>query len=257
MRYTGQQQDPTGNYNLRARHYNPTRGAFTQTDPQPTGAGSSYEASYVYGGARPSVMVDPSGRRAAGTNVDPNLIAAFGPSGNNSCAGANPPSPCKPKKPKTCGNSCVPDPKYTPGSWKLYGEAGTAGMILFTTKSEEERYEYKIWIQSPLAQQSGTVRRTASPSGQAEMYPPTSINWSAWVRPWQYRLPSGWWVTGVGDLRGGLSGTDAAGRVGGGVSGGFMSGDLASPTDGLPGNSPIKLKLFRRANYGLRKQGPE
>jgi RHS repeat-associated protein len=63
MRYTGQQLDPTGNYNLRARHYNPNRGAFTQTDPMPYGAGSSFEGSYVYSGARPTVMTDPSGKR--------------------------------------------------------------------------------------------------------------------------------------------------------------------------------------------------
>jgi RHS repeat-associated protein len=63
MRYTGQQLDPTGNYNLRARHYNPGRGAFTQTDPMPYGAGTAYESSYVYGGARPTVMTDPGGMR--------------------------------------------------------------------------------------------------------------------------------------------------------------------------------------------------
>jgi RHS repeat-associated protein len=68
MRYTGQQQDPTGNYNLRARQYNPGRGAFTQTDPMPMGAGSSFESSYVYSGARPTVMVDPSGMRFLGAN---------------------------------------------------------------------------------------------------------------------------------------------------------------------------------------------
>jgi RHS repeat-associated protein len=63
MRYTGQQQDPTGNYNLRARQYNPGRGAFTQTDPTPYGAGSAYESSYVYAGDMPTVMVDVSGLR--------------------------------------------------------------------------------------------------------------------------------------------------------------------------------------------------
>jgi RHS repeat-associated protein len=63
MRYTGQQLDATGNYNLRARHYNPNRGTFTQTDPIPYGAGSAFEGAYVYGGARPTVMTDPGGRR--------------------------------------------------------------------------------------------------------------------------------------------------------------------------------------------------
>jgi RHS repeat-associated protein len=63
MRYTGQQLDPTGNYNLRARQYNPSRGSFTQTDPMPLGAGSAFEGSYVYAGARPTVMSDPNGMR--------------------------------------------------------------------------------------------------------------------------------------------------------------------------------------------------
>jgi hypothetical protein len=36
---------------------------FTQTDPRPLGAGNAYEASYVYGGNRPTVTVDPSGER--------------------------------------------------------------------------------------------------------------------------------------------------------------------------------------------------
>jgi hypothetical protein len=36
---------------------------FTQTDPMPTGTGSSFEGSYVYAGARPTVMTDPGGTR--------------------------------------------------------------------------------------------------------------------------------------------------------------------------------------------------
>jgi hypothetical protein len=36
---------------------------FTQTDPMPMGAGSSYESTYVYGRNNPNVYVDPSGLR--------------------------------------------------------------------------------------------------------------------------------------------------------------------------------------------------
>jgi RHS repeat-associated protein len=63
LKYAGQQQDPTGNYNLRARHYNPTRGSFTQTDPLPLGAGVAYESSYVYVYDNPLRFVDPNGKR--------------------------------------------------------------------------------------------------------------------------------------------------------------------------------------------------
>jgi hypothetical protein len=38
---------------------------FTQTDPMPYGAGSAFEGSYVYAGARPTVMTDPGGMRFA------------------------------------------------------------------------------------------------------------------------------------------------------------------------------------------------
>jgi hypothetical protein len=45
------------------RHYNPGRGAFTQTDRVPMGAGSSFESAYVYGRNSPLVFVDPAGLR--------------------------------------------------------------------------------------------------------------------------------------------------------------------------------------------------
>jgi RHS repeat-associated protein len=67
MRFTGQQLDPSGTYNLRARQYNPVTGRFTQTDPTPYGAGSSFESSYVYGRNNPGVYSDPSGLRAEKT----------------------------------------------------------------------------------------------------------------------------------------------------------------------------------------------
>ncbi len=64
LKYTGQQQDPTDNYNLRARHYNPGRGVFTQTDPMPYGVGHPFENLYGYGRNNPMLYTDPTGLRA-------------------------------------------------------------------------------------------------------------------------------------------------------------------------------------------------
>jgi hypothetical protein len=54
-------------------------GVFTQTDPMPLGAGSSYEASYAYGRNTPTVYTDPSGNRAvAGANPCAGKVAPKG-----------------------------------------------------------------------------------------------------------------------------------------------------------------------------------
>jgi RHS repeat-associated protein len=82
MRYTGQQLDPTGNYNLRARHYNPGRGAFTQTDPLNCGAGCAAESAYAYVGNRPTVMVDPSGERGVGVGLGGERLVPENPVGD-------------------------------------------------------------------------------------------------------------------------------------------------------------------------------
>jgi RHS repeat-associated protein len=81
LKYTGQHQDPTGMYNLRARYYNPGLGRFTQTDPMPLGAGSAFESVYVYGGDMPTVMVDPGGKRfgLGGHSDSLNPVAQAGP----------------------------------------------------------------------------------------------------------------------------------------------------------------------------------
>ena len=78
LKFTGQQQDSTGQYNLRARHYNPTQGQFTQTDPMPKGPGNSYKSPYVYANDRPTVFVDPNGLRAVGSqlSINPILVGA-------------------------------------------------------------------------------------------------------------------------------------------------------------------------------------
>jgi hypothetical protein len=47
------------------------RNDFTQTDPMPMGAGSSFEASYAYAKNSPARFVDPTGRRASGPALDP------------------------------------------------------------------------------------------------------------------------------------------------------------------------------------------
>jgi RHS repeat-associated protein len=65
MKFTGQQQDPTGSYNLRARQYVPSFGSFTQTDPMAYGAGSAFESAYAYGRNNPMQFTDPLGLRSA------------------------------------------------------------------------------------------------------------------------------------------------------------------------------------------------
>jgi RHS repeat-associated protein len=81
LKYTGQQQDATGLYNLRARHYNPSSGRFTQTDPMPYGAGNSFEGAYVYGLNNPVMYTDPSGLRGqlAGCALKNNPIQSRAP----------------------------------------------------------------------------------------------------------------------------------------------------------------------------------
>jgi RHS repeat-associated protein len=70
-RFTGQYEAGFGLTYMRARNYNASLGAFTQTDPWPRGAGSVYEQSYAYGNNSPAVFVDPTGRRASGPALDP------------------------------------------------------------------------------------------------------------------------------------------------------------------------------------------
>jgi RHS repeat-associated protein len=62
--FAGQQASGMNDYYMRARTYNPARGSFTQIDPMPYGAGSSFEGSYVYGRNTPLLMNDPTGLRA-------------------------------------------------------------------------------------------------------------------------------------------------------------------------------------------------
>jgi RHS repeat-associated protein len=63
LKFTGELLDPTGLYYLRARQYDPSSGRFLHPDPAEsptTGPGISL---YAYADNRPTVFVDPSGKR--------------------------------------------------------------------------------------------------------------------------------------------------------------------------------------------------
>ncbi|MBE2192568.1 MAG: RHS repeat-associated core domain-containing protein, partial [Anaerolinea sp.] len=64
--FTGEQTDPLGLVNLRARTYNPRLGAFTSVDPVLGVGGSTGWNGYLYANANPANLTDP-----AGTCVDP------------------------------------------------------------------------------------------------------------------------------------------------------------------------------------------
>ena len=61
QQYTGRENDGTGLYYYRARHYNPTSGRFLSEDPVEFGAGPNL---YAYVGGNPVSFVDPTGELA-------------------------------------------------------------------------------------------------------------------------------------------------------------------------------------------------
>jgi RHS repeat-associated protein len=61
MRFTGEQLDPDGLYNLRARLYDTASGRFLQTDPASSPRSDSRQSTYIYAEDRPTVLSDPSG----------------------------------------------------------------------------------------------------------------------------------------------------------------------------------------------------
>ena len=61
VRFTGEYQDPTGLYHLRARQYSPEQARFLGQDPWPPQARKPYAARYAYTDNRPTVLVDPTG----------------------------------------------------------------------------------------------------------------------------------------------------------------------------------------------------
>ncbi|MBE2192565.1 MAG: RHS repeat-associated core domain-containing protein, partial [Anaerolinea sp.] len=62
--FTGEQTDPLGLVNLRARTYNPRWGTFTSVDPVLGVGGSTGWNGYVYANANPANLTDPSGEFA-------------------------------------------------------------------------------------------------------------------------------------------------------------------------------------------------
>ncbi len=62
LRFAGQYLDPvTGQYNLRARQYDPATGRLTSTDPLTPDTGTPAAKLYAYTANRPTVTTDPSG----------------------------------------------------------------------------------------------------------------------------------------------------------------------------------------------------
>jgi RHS repeat-associated protein len=61
MKFTGEYQDPTGLYHLRARQYDPVSGRFLQVDPAKPRASLPISSTYAYVECRPVTRVDPSG----------------------------------------------------------------------------------------------------------------------------------------------------------------------------------------------------
>jgi RHS repeat-associated protein len=69
-RFTGQYDAGFGLTHMRARNYNASLGAFTQTDPlQPT-VGQAYPSTYIYANNNPLRFTDPSGLRSVGGHGD-------------------------------------------------------------------------------------------------------------------------------------------------------------------------------------------
>jgi RHS repeat-associated protein len=64
--YTGQYQDDTGLYHLRARQYDTTTGRFLGRDPIANRIGDPFVARYVYANNSPTLFVDPTGETTAG-----------------------------------------------------------------------------------------------------------------------------------------------------------------------------------------------
>ena len=61
LKFTGEYNDPTGLYHLRARQYDPASGRFVTQDPADAADVLPYSATYQYADARPTVFGDPRG----------------------------------------------------------------------------------------------------------------------------------------------------------------------------------------------------
>ena len=77
LRFTGEYQDPTGLYHLRARQYAPDIARFQSRDAWPAGPNDPYVSTYAYVNNRPTLFVDPSG-----------LFCVLGHNADGSCRGS-------------------------------------------------------------------------------------------------------------------------------------------------------------------------
>ena len=90
VKFTGQYQDPTGLYHLRARQYDPATGRFLSLDPKASSAPSELRSSYVYANNRTTVLGDPSGLGLIRVDSCGSIAAAYAASPS----GIDEASPC-------------------------------------------------------------------------------------------------------------------------------------------------------------------
>lgn len=69
IKFTGEYQDQTGSYHLRARQYDPAAGRFLSVDPARQTLDGGALTAYAYAGDRPTTMVDPTGETFASTSL--------------------------------------------------------------------------------------------------------------------------------------------------------------------------------------------
>ena len=93
LKFTGEYNDPTGLYHLRARQYDPSTGRFTSRDPADETRRGSGISSYGIAAAMPTVFLDPSGALLApsdeGTAVVwpiASRVTLFPPNADGLCA---------------------------------------------------------------------------------------------------------------------------------------------------------------------------
>jgi RHS repeat-associated protein len=61
VKFTGEYNDPTGLYYLRARQYDPSVGRFLRPDANAAPSEDGFGSAYAYVGDQPTVLVDPTG----------------------------------------------------------------------------------------------------------------------------------------------------------------------------------------------------
>jgi RHS repeat-associated protein len=126
FKFTGEYQDVTGLYDLRARDYDGSTGRFLQRDPAGQTPDGTAISTYLYGDSRPTVMVDPSGLTF--TPTDDGVTSAIQASSPS-------PVPCLPIPVlHICattggGGIAIPDP-HTGSIPKVRGERATIAIAI-------------------------------------------------------------------------------------------------------------------------------